>query len=214
MLLAMEPRPDAGGVAIPLVTGEQAILRPIRPDDAPRLQALVQRLSPETRYRRFFSHRRTLPAAAAARFAQVDAHARLAIVAERPTPAGPELIGVARCDVVDPAAPQTASVAMVVEDRFQHAGLGRALLRVLVAAARAQGITRFAGDVLTENHPVLAFLRDAGFPVTLTGHGAELHFTGEIGRDTATHGETGPEGTGGGVPPAARDYTRGQCDLH
>lgn len=149
MRVTMDPRSDVGRVTVPLVTGEHAILRPIRPDDAPRLQALAQRLTPETRYRRFFSHRRTLPAAEALHFAQVDAQTRLAIVAERPTPAGPELIGVARCDVVDPDTPQTASVAMVVEDQFQHAGLGRALLHALVAAARRQGITRFEGDVLT-----------------------------------------------------------------
>ncbi len=182
----MDPHPGSVSATISLVTGEQAILRPIRPDDAERLPALVQRLSAATRYRRFFSHRRTLPDAEAAQFADVDARTRLAIVAERATPAGPELIGVARCDVVDPAVPQTASLAMVVEDQFQHAGLGRALLQALVVATRDQGITRFEGDVLTDNHPVLAFLRDAGFPVTLKGQGSEIHFIGEIGRGTAT----------------------------
>ena len=186
MLRSMDSYPDSGSAVVPLATGEQAILRPIRPDDAPRLQALVGRLSPEARYRRFFSHRRTLPAAEAARFAQVDGHTRLAIVAERPTPGGPDLIGVARCDVVEPGVPRIASVAMVVEDRFQRAGLGRALIEVLVAAARAAGIARFEGDVQTENHPMLAFLREAGFPVTVERRGTEIHFIGEIGPSGAT----------------------------
>jgi GNAT superfamily N-acetyltransferase len=175
----------ADTATIPLSTGERVTLRPIRPDDAPRLQALTQRLSPETRYRRFFSHRRTLPAADAAHFAQIDAQTRLAIVAEHPTPAGLDLIGIAHCDVINPDAPHTASMAILVEDAFHHTGLGRALLQHLVVAARAQGITHFEGEVLTENQPMLAFLRDAGFPVTLTGQGGESHFTGEIGRDLA-----------------------------
>ena len=181
--------PHADTATIPLGTGERVTLRPIRPDDAPHLQALTQRLSPETRYRRFFSHRRTLPAAEAAHFAQVDAQTRLAVVAERPTPAGPDLIGIAHCDVITADAPHTASMAILVEDAFQHTGLGRALLECLVAAARAQGITRLEGEVLAENQPMLAFLRDAGFPVSLTEHGGEIHFTGEIGLDPAP-GET------------------------
>ncbi len=164
---------------MPLPTGEQARLRPIRPADAPRRQALMQRLSPASRYRRFFSHRQTLPAAAAAHFAEVDAHTRLAMVAERPTPAGPELIGVARCDV-DPQQPQTASLAIVIEDRFHGAGLGRALLECLAAAALAQGITHFEGDVLASNAPVLAFLREYGCAVSLTQRGAETHFRVDI----------------------------------
>ena len=191
MVSAMDPSAGAVRGTVGLPTGEAARIRPIRADDAPRLQALFARLSPATRYRRFFSHRRALPAAAAARFAEVDARTRLAVVAERPTPAGPELVGVARCDVVDPRAPRTAGVAMVVEDRFQHAGLGRALLRALVAAARAQGVTRFEGDLLTENHPVLAFVRSAGFPVTLETRGSEIHFTAEIGAGTGTDGDAG-----------------------
>jgi GNAT superfamily N-acetyltransferase len=181
--------PPSDTVTISLSTGERVTLRPIRPDDASRLQALTQRLSPESRYRRFFSHRQTLPAAEAAHFAQVDAHTRLAIVAERPTPAGLDLIGIAHCDVISADAPHTATMAILVEDAFQHTGLGRALLQHLIVAARAQGITRFEGEVLTENQPMLAFLRDAGFPVTLTEHGGEILFTGEIGLDLAS-GET------------------------
>ena len=177
----MDTPPQAGdGGAFVLPDGERVLLRPIRPDDAPRLQALVQRLSPATRYRRFFSHRQTLPAAEAAHFAEVDAETRLAIVADRPTPAGPDLIGVARCDVTDPQAPTTASIALVVEDAFQQAGLGRALLQVLTAAARAQGITHLEGDVLSENEPMLAFLRGFGFPVTFERRGTEIHFRANL----------------------------------
>ncbi len=169
---------DGGAFVLP--DGDRVLLRPIRPDDAPRLQALVHRLSPATRYRRFFSHRQTLPAAEAAHFAEVDAETRLAFVAERPTPAGPELIGVARCDVTDPQAPQTASVALVVEDAFQQVGLGRALLQVLITAASAQDITHFEGDVLSENEPMLAFLRGFGFSVTFERHGTEIHFRADL----------------------------------
>lgn len=185
----MNPASEPVRTLFALHTGEAAWLRPVQPADAPHLQGLVQRLSPASRYRRFFSARRWLPAAEAARFAQVDARTRLAIVAERATPAGPELIGVVRCDVVSPDKPHTASMAIVVEDRFHRTGLGRALLQQLIAAARAQGITRLVGDVLTENAPMLAFLREAVFPTTLERRGAEIHFTGELGPSPATRND-------------------------
>lgn len=139
----------------------------------------MRRLSPASPYRRFFSYRRTLSDAQAARFAQVDAHERLAIVTERATAAGPAIIGVVHRDV-NPHERHTASAAMVVEDRYHHAGLGRALLQCLLDAARPQGVTCIEGDVLTENHPMLAFLRHSQFPMTTVRTGSELHVRADI----------------------------------
>ena len=167
------------GASHPLPDGEHAHLRFIRPEDAPRLQDLAHRLSGETVQRRFFGSRRVLYPEEAARLATVDYSTRLAIVAERPGQHGPEIIGVARYDL-RAGDPRSAELALLVEDRFQRSGLGRALLRALTEAARANGITRFVGEVLAENYPMLQFLRDAGFPVHLERHGDEVHFIGAI----------------------------------
>lgn len=58
--------------------------RPIRADDAPRLMALYDRLSGDTRYHRFFSVVRRLPPDWARFFANVDYDSRLALVVESP----------------------------------------------------------------------------------------------------------------------------------
>ena len=131
-------------------------LRLIRPDDAPRLVALHARLSEHTAYQRFFTAMRRLPIDWAHFLANVDGKTRLAIVVERAAPDGPEVIAVARYEPT--GAPDVAEVAFVVQDGWQGRGLGRTLLRSLLAAAQARGIRRFRAYVLADNHRMLRLL--------------------------------------------------------
>jgi GNAT superfamily N-acetyltransferase len=118
-------------------------MRPIQPDDAPRLQALHGRLSRETVHQRFFSAKKRLPTNWARFLAKVDYRRRLALVLERGQDSDPELIGVGRYEPTDD--PTTAEVAFVVEDRWQNKGLGTALFTELLRAAVDRGIRRFRG---------------------------------------------------------------------
>ena len=155
-----------------LKDGTVVHLRPIRPDDAPGLVALFDRLSQQTAYQRFFSVLKRLPPAYARVFANVDYRQRLAIVAERQTPAGSELIGVGRYEpadatelaprIVPPGVPTTVpsivEVAFVVQDAWQGRGLGSILLDEVLCAAVARGVQRFRAFVLAENHRMLGLL--------------------------------------------------------
>ena len=138
--------------------GDGAVLRlrPIRPDDEPRLVALFHRLSRRTVYQRFFRAYDRLPDEWYRHFANVDYRARLALVAEDEHPAGPRLRAVARYEPGD--TPGTTEIAMVIEDGWQNRGLGRVMLDALLAAAEARGRRRFTADVLAENHPMLRVL--------------------------------------------------------
>jgi RimJ/RimL family protein N-acetyltransferase len=131
-------------------------LRLIRPDDAPRLSALYDRLSRHTAYQRFFSAMRRLPLDWAHFLANVDYRERLALVIERDGPEGPELIAVGRYEPAGEAG--EAEVAFVVQDGWQGKGLGRLLLRELLAAAAARGIGRFRAFVLADNFRMLRLL--------------------------------------------------------
>ena len=151
-----------------LEDGTVVHLRPIRPDDAPGLVALFDRLSQQTAYQRFFSVLKRLPTAYARVFANVDYRQRLAIVAERQTPAGPELIGVGRYEpadateiapkIVPAGVPTMVEVAFVVQDGWQGRGLGSILLDEVLRAAVARGVQRFRAFVLAENHRMLGLL--------------------------------------------------------
>ena len=139
-----------------LKEGTVAHLRPIRPDDAPRLVELFDRLSRHTAYQRFFSVLKRLPPAYAKVFANVDYQQRLAIVAERDTPAGPELIGVGRYEPTD--TPGMVEVAFVVQDAWQGQGLGSILLDAVLQAAVARGAQQFRAFVLGDNYRMLGLL--------------------------------------------------------
>ena len=131
-------------------------MRPIRPDDEPRLVELFHRLSPRTVYQRFFRAYDRLPDHWYHRFAHVDYRSRLALVAEQQAAGGPLLHAVARYEPGE--ANGTTEIAIVVEDGWQHRGLGGLLLDALLAAAEARGLRRFTADVLADNRPMLRIL--------------------------------------------------------
>jgi len=141
---------------VTLKDGFPTRVRPIRPDDEPRLVNLYERLSRHTAYQRFFTVLRRLPPDWYHFFANVDYARRLALVAERETVAGVQLIGVGRYEPSEE--PATAEVAFVVEDGWQCRGLGGILLDAVLAAAEARGIRRFRADVQADNHRMLRLL--------------------------------------------------------
>jgi len=138
---------------VKLRDGTPVHLRPIRPEDAPRLQALYDRLGRHTAYQRFFSAMKRLPPDWARFLATVDYQRRLALVAEVDTTSGPDLIAVGR---YEPAGePDTAEVAFVVQDAWQSRGLGTFLFQDVLGAATARGVRRFRAWVLADNRRML-----------------------------------------------------------
>ena len=143
-----------------LRSGAQLRLRPIRPDDEPRLEELFNRLSRHTVYHRFFAPYQRLRADWYRRFANVDYRARLALVAEDEQKGHVLLRAVARYEP-DTAA-GVAEVAVVVEDAWQNRGLGTVLLDAVLEAGEARGIRSFTANVLAENRRMLHVLRRVG----------------------------------------------------
>jgi RimJ/RimL family protein N-acetyltransferase len=86
----------------------------------------------------------------------VDFRHRLAIVAERDTPEGVQIVGVGRYEPTD--GHDTVEVAFVVEDGWQGLGLGPLLLEAVMRAGEARGIRRFRAYVLADNHRMLKLL--------------------------------------------------------
>jgi RimJ/RimL family protein N-acetyltransferase len=142
---------------VTLRDGTTLRLRPIRPDDAPRLVDYYGRLSAHTAYQRFFTVMKRLPPDWARLHSAVDYRTQLALVAERGPREQPELIGVARYEPTEE--PDTVEVAFVVLDGWQGKGLGTIMLDALLAAAVARGIKRFRAYVLADNLRMLDLLR-------------------------------------------------------
>ena len=144
---------------VTLRDGTRVRMRPIRPEDEPRLVALYDYSSHDTRYQRFFSEMRRLPPDWARFLANVDYERRFALVAE--APGDPDtLIAVAR---YEPAGePDTVEVAFVVLDAWQNRGLGTVLFHELLSAAAGNGIPRFRAWVLADNRRMLDLIARLG----------------------------------------------------
>ena len=136
-------------------------LRLLRPSDRDALLAGFQRLSPESRYRRFLSPTPRLSKEMLRKLIETDDWNHLAIVAERVSKdsAPAEGLGIARF-IRLAEAPDTAEAAVVVDDAVHRRGLGRLLLLTLVEAARERGIKQFRAYVLPDNDPAQRLLRD------------------------------------------------------
>ncbi len=147
-----------------LGSGVQVTIRPIRLDDAPRLQALVARLSPESIFLRFLAVVKGLSDKEARRLATVDYQTQMALVATIDEDGEEQIIGVARYALVDGAEPGLAEAAVVVEDRHQRQGLGSLLLKRLVSYARQHGVSAFLANVHPSNEPIMRFVRRSGLP--------------------------------------------------
>jgi RimJ/RimL family protein N-acetyltransferase len=125
-------------------------IRPIQADDTERLQLSHDRLSPESRYRRFMSAKPHLTAADARYLVDIDGCHHYALVATVAEPEGEAIIAVARF-VRQPDDPRAAEFAIVVGDQWQRQGLGGELLGRLADAAVTRGVERFRAAMLTDN---------------------------------------------------------------
>jgi GNAT superfamily N-acetyltransferase len=134
-------------------------VRPIRPDDAPRLADFHRRLSPRSVYRRFLFVHPVLSEAEIHRFTCVDYIDRMALIIEDTD----RLIAVGRYER-DPGADE-AEVAFVVADEDQHHGIGTLLLDQLAEEAWRNGITTFVASTLCENREMLDVFLHSGYPV-------------------------------------------------
>jgi GNAT superfamily N-acetyltransferase len=144
--------------------GTVITIRPIRPDDAPRLQAFFARLSPESIYSRFLGFRSELPREQAEFLANVDCQTQMALVATRKQFDKEDVIADARYFVIPAEEPGLAEAAIVVEDRYQNRGLGTLLLKRLAANARMRGIHTFLAAVHHSNSWIIRRIRRNGLP--------------------------------------------------
>ncbi len=146
-----------------VVTADGATLhvRGIRPSDAALEQSFVASLSEQTRYFRFFYQLHELTPAMLARFTRIDPAREHALVALDERAGGSSIVAVARYGAA--ADGQGAEFAIVVADAWQHRGVGRMLMRKLIASARGRGLRHLEGVVLRVNTEMLRFVASLGF---------------------------------------------------
>ena len=141
-------------------------IRAVRPDDKERIVKAFRGLDRSSVYLRFFSYKKDLEAEELRRVTECDGVSEAALVAT--VGSGEREIIVALGEYMRSGA--AAHIAFAVEEDFQRRGIASRLLRQLAAIARANGIAQFEADVLAENTPMLAVLRNSGLRMR-TSHG-------------------------------------------
>jgi len=140
----------------------RVMIRPIHPEDAPRLQASFRKLTPESVCMRFLESFKELPDEQAAYFASVDYKTRMAFVGTITENRAESVIGVSRYDVINEEPPLKAECAVVVRDDYQGLGLGKKLMSRLASYAYQDGIESFIGIIHHANTRMMNFIKDAG----------------------------------------------------
>jgi GNAT superfamily N-acetyltransferase len=177
--------------AAALRDGTRVLVRPIEPGDKARLLEGFERVSEESRYRRFLAPMPELNESTLCYLTEVDHRDHEALVAlVEETGQG---IGVARyVRLVD--RPRVAEAAVTVADDWQGRGAGTLLLELLAARAREEGIERFSALVLASNREMLELLEELG-PVRV------------VDREAGTVEVEAPL-PAGGLPPELRKLLR------
>lgn len=137
--------------------GERVAVRPIEPGDKDLLAGAFDRMSEDSRYRRFFQPIHELSESNLRFLTEIDHHDHEALVALD----GDEAVGVARY-VRSVEKPSRAEVAVSVVDDRQGQGVGGGLLERLVDRAREEDVTHFTALVQAANPGAVRVLSTLG----------------------------------------------------
>jgi RimJ/RimL family protein N-acetyltransferase len=134
-----------------LADGTDIVLRPVRPEDKPLLEAGMARLSDRSRRQRFLAPTDRLTRSQLAYLTEVDQldHQAWGVLS------GGEPIAVGRLIRLDY---EEAEVAITVVDAWQGKGIGEMLVRLLAVLACSAGISRLVFVSLPENLAIARLL--------------------------------------------------------
>ncbi len=151
-----------------LKDGRTLRVRAILPSDEDALKRHFYGLSPEAVYQRFHHVIPALSNKSVSELVNLDHRTHVGFVACD----GEAVIGTAR--FYADRSRNEAEMAMAILDEWQGLGLGGALLRALIAAARELKLWRLVAYVLPGNSAMLGVLRASGLPVVQTSEGGDL----------------------------------------
>jgi acetyltransferase len=163
--LAIRPYPQRYVRPATIKTGEEVLVRPIRPEDEPLLIKLHQALSERTVYLRYFQPLKLSQRTAHERLQRIcfiDYDREMALAAEHKKEDGePEIIAIGRLSRL--RGRDEGEMAVLVDDRFQHLGLGTLLYQRLIEVARDEKLATVVSTILSENREMQAICKKLGF---------------------------------------------------
>lgn len=158
--LVIRPYPKKLEEKIILDTGQELLLRPIRPEDEFAHHEFLNKTDPQDIYFRFFRAANNFSHHFLARFTQIDYDREMAFIAKT-TDDKLETLGVIRA--VSDADNNEAEIAIIVRTDMHGHGIGSKLMGKIIDYCRARGTKRLTGQVLPENKAMLHLVRKFHF---------------------------------------------------
>jgi len=178
--LAIRPYPIQYTGSWKMKDGTDIQIRPIRPEDEPRMVRFHETLSERTVYYRCLQMLQLTQRVAHERLTRIcfiDYDREIALVAQRETSSGvSEIIGVGRLDKTPGT--RDAQLGLVVSDAAQGKGLGTELVRRLVEVAKAEKVERIGAQLLPENAGMRTIFKKMGF--NISGDAGDEVLTAEL----------------------------------
>ena len=154
--------------------GTRIEIRAQQPGDRAAMLEVFGRMSEQSRYTRFFAPKRGFSEAEIAHFMNVDFVDHVALVAVAEDAGSRRIVGACRYIVSQPG---SAEVAFAVDDAQQGKGIASALIRHLVALARAAGLDALHAEVLDGNSPMLKVFEKSGLEMSTRRKQGIVHVT-------------------------------------
>jgi acetyltransferase len=136
-------------------------LRRLRPGDAAMVRWGLERVSLQSRRNRFFSAISEFSDEMVRRLTDVDPRRVCALIVVRTSARGEFPVAGGRIVVSEDGA--GCEFSLLVGDDWQGQGVGRYLLRALIAEAVRRRLRRIEGHVYADNRPMLRLARSLGF---------------------------------------------------
>lgn len=162
---------ELGEGRVLLKNGSTALLRTASEEDLTKVVELLQSVSDETRYRRFFSGIGAGEKLARRLLYVGDASDRLTLLVLQGELDDLEIMGMGSYVTLEDNS-RTAEPAFLVHDDYQGLGIGTLLLERLALMAVKNGITQFEAHTLPDNQQMKEVFEQSGFEVeTAIDHG-------------------------------------------
>jgi acetyltransferase len=166
--VAIRPYPHQYVGTWTMKDGKEVLIRPIRPEDEPKMVQFHKHLSERSVYLRYASMMKLSQRVAHDRLARIcfidyDKEMALVAIVKNEETGEREIIGVGRLTHL--RGTRDGEFALVVTDEYQRKGLGSELLRRLVDIGRNEGLERILADILVQNQPMQQVCRKTGFEI-------------------------------------------------
>ena len=168
--------------------GSTATLRLSRAEDKNEMVAFFHRITPESRWDRFFSIAETDEKLIQSLCDSTNPRLQLTLVTTRIQTGKERIIAVATYWAMDK---EKAEVAFTVDDAFQGKGLGSLLLERLAVLAANNGFQRFWAVTHAHNNRMIEIFKNSGFQLKqkLEDGSVEVEFSVLPTKESAAHSE-------------------------